>query len=99
MDYLRTERAREIVDHIDPVGADGHFYCHKTTSGGEGEASKSEKSICAGSVLIQMKEERPGQVVRTALRLRLIEEDRLSGWDEVVEDKDAFVEQHGSEFA
>lgn len=95
MGYLTEDRAKEIAGHIDPGGNDGHFYCHETTHGSGEEGPSDQKSICAGSVLMQLKDERPGQVVRTALRLRVITPDELSGWDEVVSGKEAFVEQHG----
>lgn len=92
--YLRKERAEEIRDHIDPAGGDGHFHCHKTSYSGDGEVAEDEKSICAGSVIVALKEERPGQMLRTALRLRVVDPDELKDVDEVVGSFDEFVQMH-----
>jgi hypothetical protein len=81
---LRAGRIREIHDVV-TASQGGSFPCHKTVSDDERDDDEGDGWIgpqpewqwCAGALIYALKQERPNQIMRIALRLRLFNADEL----------------------
>lgn len=72
---LRRARIKEIHQYMtDAQGAS--FPCHKTVDYSQDDPTGQE-SHCAGGIIYSLMQERPNQLTRIALRLRMIDADEL----------------------
>lgn len=96
--FIHAERAEEIADAL---FQDSSFVCHKTVDYNAFEDDEvmefcptGQESHCAGAMIVLAKMERPNQLMRIAMRLRVLDLDKLALEAPVYEDLTAFVERH-----
>lgn len=74
---LRQDRIRELCKMLrDPAGGD--FTCHKTSS-----LDWDQQQMCAGSAIFSIKNGNLTQMQRIAMRLGLLEPDKLTDQDAI----------------
>lgn len=95
--YLRGERARELATSI-ARGAE--FVCHNTTVDDPDDESErmatAESQFCAGALIAMLREEAPNQMVRVAVRLGLLDLDKLD-MDAPVGTLNDFIRRHAGD--
>lgn len=89
--FLRRARAREIVRDIER----GEFICHKTIDYENRRNDEGEK-VCAGSLIMQEKSGRIGQMTRICERLGMYDRSLLDMDAPVFATPTAFVRAQGS---
>lgn len=82
--YLRPGRVAEFLH------ADADFYCHKTTE--VGGAEPGNERVCAGSMILREKVNKPNQMLRIAGRLGLYDPTKLNMEAPVYEDAAEMIE-------
>lgn len=82
---LRAERIKEL--HEAATGMQGApFFCHKTVEYSSDRPDTSRSSICAGSLVYQIKLQSPNQSTRIAGRMGLIDAKALARFEAEVHD-------------